>query len=471
MFKKEMSRRRMLKLTALGTAVTTLAACSPKVVEKVVPEEVEKEAPPVAEKEVDPAPKEPITLTLHMRAGGDVSEAPIYVERPAVFMEEHPDINIELSPIPAGEYWAKITTMAAAGTIGDCTWGRATFGDMERHYRTGIISHLDDYMDAEGVSPDEYLDGARELVTVEGRFCAIPKNVNAHAEVYINEEMAAEKGYEFDDIYSLTADDLAQMAVDMSEGPEDDREVFGFFPQINGILYIAKFNRMFGSWEMNDEETESLLDNEEWYRAVEYVQRFFKQRTALRAEALPTGGAEALFAARRLGMIFSGRWRWKGIDNHVKEADEPFAWRAYLIPRATGPNPHPDDALPYTSSSDTHEMCTQTEHPVETFKFLYALGDQKFTELVAKGIGYLTARVDDIETIEPFATDWLRTQYAAQQLTGRLMYGANLRGEEVQAALVNGLDPIWELSQELTREFMDRLKADVDSVLALPTPV
>ena len=111
----KLSRRKFLwTVAATGLsvgAVPLLASCAPAT----------GPAAPASQAGEAAAPgEEAITLTLNMRAGGDQSEPAIYVRRPAKFMEENPNIKIELVPIPGEEYDAKILTSASAGTVADC---------------------------------------------------------------------------------------------------------------------------------------------------------------------------------------------------------------------------------------------------------------------------------------------------------------------------------------------------------------
>ena len=458
----QVSRRRMLELMGLAAAGTTLAACQPM----ATPGTKGGAAPTAIAKEATPAPPEDIVITLHMRAGGDQSEPPIYVGRPALFMEENPGIKIELAPIPGSEFNAKISTMAAAKTIGDCMWSTAQ-ESTKRFAELGVLGPLDDFMAAEGVSRDEWVPGARDAVTYKGKFYGIPKNANAHCYVYTNEDLVAEAGFEVpEDIHDLTVDGMLEWAVKTSKGPEDDREVFGLSPSLSNYYYT--FNlvcRPFGTTGYNQEGTEILADNDEWYEGMQWAVDFHKQRTVPSADALPSGGNTALFAAGRLAMLYGGRWQWKNLDAAVKASENPFQWKAIFLP-----NDRPN-ALPFNVTSDTHSLVSTSEHPAETFKFLYALGDKKFTELVAKGIGYLTARVDDLETIKPFITPWLETQYEASRATTYLPIPANFRTTEASSVVVNGLQPLWLLKEELTRDYMKMFKADVDSILAKPAAV
>src|SRR5690606_5307448 len=100
------SRRSFLR-GAAASATLLLAACA-----------APSAAPSASSSDSGSPSSEPIVLRLHMRAGSETSEVPIYVTRPAEFTEET-GIQVQLEPIPAEEYWAKIETLAASATLGD----------------------------------------------------------------------------------------------------------------------------------------------------------------------------------------------------------------------------------------------------------------------------------------------------------------------------------------------------------------
>ncbi|MEA3407894.1 MAG: hypothetical protein U9R48_07420, partial [Chloroflexota bacterium] len=137
MSQKNMSRRRLLKLMGLGLAGTTLAACQPKVVEKVVKEtvvvekEVEKEVEKVVKEtvvvkeevekvvEVTKAPGERIRVTWY--AWGNPLDPGRYTEYEKAFDDYGLDVILQAVLVPGGEeYYVKLMAAVASGTAPDC---------------------------------------------------------------------------------------------------------------------------------------------------------------------------------------------------------------------------------------------------------------------------------------------------------------------------------------------------------------
>jgi multiple sugar transport system substrate-binding protein len=458
----KMTRRTLMRTVAVGglglASMSAFGACAPKAEPTPVPpaEKVEEKAPAA------PAPKEPVVLTLQMRAGGEEGEAPIYMERPAEFMEENPDIKVELAPIPGGEYWVKIQTMAAGGTLGDAMWTADVWTDHTRFVKLGIIDSVDEYLDVEGVSKDEWFPATVDTLTVEGKMYGFPKCSHSNFPwVQINEALFEDAGLAVPEEWGNKPAEFLEWAQKIAKGPKDDREVFSYYPQAGAITGIATGGRQFGVFENNDEGTESLYDLPEWYEWVKWVNTFYREGLAIRPEQLPTEGIYGLFSAGKLAMIQTTRGGQYAVQRHMDAAENPFPWKVIVSPRV-------ENYKPWAAGVDTHSGTTSSKHPHETFKLIYALADQRFTELVAKGLGYLGARVDDVDTIKPFADHYLSLQYEVISEQERFRQPDNARGREVESVLKNNLDAVFLGQEDLTPAFMQRLKSETDEVLAKP---
>lgn len=453
----KLSRRKFLWTVAATSlsvgAIPLLAACAP----------ASSPAAPTTQDSGSAAPgQEPITLLLNMRAGGDEAEPAIYVRRPATFMEEHPNIKIELAPIPGAEYDAKILTSASAGTIADCLFTSDVWTLHSRLSKLGVIAAVDDQLEANGISKEEWVPSAIATLTHEGTMYGLPKAAQpGDAYVWLNNALFEEAGIPIPDTYGSTPEDVAAWAEAIARGPADNREIYGIMPATGGIQAIVNGVRQFGTFENNEEGTESLADNEQWFAWAQWLKNFYDNGIAAVEASLPTGGSAALFMAGRLGILHSQRSMYRRVIEGLKEVENPFDWTVIQFPRGADPKG-------WGASVDTHSVSTNTQHPDEAFQFIYALADATFTRYVAEDQGYLGARVDDLETVEDIKTPFLELQYQCMIESERFHQPANARGKEVETVLVNELSKLWLGTEELTEAFMSNLKDAVDEVLDKP---
>lgn len=456
--KNILSRRRFLMAAGVTGLTLGLAACVP--VAPSVP------AAPAADTSAGAAAapaEEPITLVFNMRAGGDQSEPAIYVRRPAKFLEEHPNVKIELSPIPGGEYDAKILTSASAGTIGDIIFTTDVFTLHTRLVKLGVIAAVDDYQAAHGISKDEWLPAAVDTLTHDGKMYGMPKSSHpGEAYIWLNNSLFEAAGIPLPQTpFGVTHEDITTWAEALTSGPEDNRDVYGVMIASGGIQSIVNGPRQFGSYENNEEGTECLADSEEWMAWASWLKDFYDRKLTTVQEALPSGGADALFLAGKLGMRHNQRYFYRASNVGMKEVEKPFEMTIIQAPRM--PN-----AKGWVASVDTHSATTSTKHPEEAFALSYALSDEIFTRYVAEDQGYLTARVNDIETVKDIITPFLELQYKCMTEEEKFRQPANARGLEVQTVYVNELSKLWLAVEELTPAFMSNLKAAVDEVLDKP---
>jgi ABC-type glycerol-3-phosphate transport system substrate-binding protein len=459
-----------------------LAACAPKIVketvvvekqvEKVVEKtvvvtekqvvEVEKEVTRVVEKVAQPAGDGAVVVRLNFRAGGENSEWPMYVARPREFMEENPGIKIELAPIPGGEYAAKIMTMAAADTIGDVMWTTDVYTEHSRYVKLGILATVDDHLDKYGKSKDEWLPACVDTLTHDGKMYGLPKCSHpGDSYLWVNIDMLEEAGIPEPEVYGNTHQDIAEWAMKVAKGPENDREVYGYIDQSGHIMGIFNPVRSFGQVENVEDGSESLANTEEWVECVKWTKSFYDNKLVALASALPTGGVEALFASGRLGILHRQRSTYKRIREATERLNNPFRWKTIQFPKI-------DNARGWVACVDTHSPTANSKVPDEAFQWAYAMADARFTELVAKNIGYLGGRRDDIDTISGFMYPFLELQYKNGLEEEKFYQPPNARGMEAQTVLVNGLQQLFLNEAEVTQAFMDGLKKSVDEVLAKP---
>ena len=98
-----------------------------------------------------------------------------------------------------------------------------------------------------------------------------------------------------------------------------------------------------------------------------------------------------------------------------------------------------------------------------------ALADKRFAFVVARGQGYLSGRVDNLEAIGELGKDpFLQIQQKATEEEDPWWIAKNLRQLEVEAELVNQLDTVWLGKRPPDGAFIADLKKGLDGVLAKP---
>jgi ABC-type glycerol-3-phosphate transport system substrate-binding protein len=411
-----------------------------------------------------PAAKAPVTLQLHLRAGGENSEVPIYVTRPKEFMDANPNIKVELAPIPGGEYMAKVLTMTAAKTLGDVMWSSDVWTEHTRMVKSGMIAVVDDWLAANNHPKTEWLKACVETLTHDGKMYGLPKCSHpGDTYIWINEEMFQAAGIKVPEQFGNKPEDITEWSAKLAKGPENDRQVYGYLPATGHIMALYCPIRAFGGYENTEDGSKSLADTKEWWEWVQWTNNFFVKKESPLAAAIPTEGSDAMFAAGKLAMHHNQRFMNRRVKLAVEKAQKPFKWRVIELPRTAA-------AKGWTACVDTHSATTQSKNPQEAFALSYAMADPRFTFLVARDIGYLGGRNDDKDAVKDLIANdpFLAVQYECMTREEKFRQPKNARGMEVQTTLKNELDKVWLGQEKLTQDFMKRVKAAVDEILAKP---
>lgn len=447
------SRRSFLKSVAMTGIGLAAVACAP----------VGSGAPAA---EGGGASAEPIVLRLHMRAGGETSEPAIYVQRPQEFTEET-GVQVQLEPIPGAEFWAKIETLAASNTLGDNMFTDNKNWQHNRAVHFGILQDIDDFMESEGVSHDEWQPGVIGACIVDGKTYGLPKTGHpAHAFLWVNHDLFEEAGLPIPETYGTTWEQYREWANVLAQGDPERRDVYGIHVPTNNIQMIINGIRTFGGWELNEEGTQSPATSDGWRGFIGLGHTFYQVDKVMPTAAdLGTAGTVGLFAASRLAMMVGSR----GSNKSVREAVGPedgsggsFRWSA--IGLAQGPNFNG-----WGASLNTHAGTTQSPHKFESFLLTYALADARFAYLNASQIGYLVGRTNELEEIKEAAEDpFIQLQFAEYARGVPYRIGANYRGLEWEQLIVNTTDQVYLGENTPDDAFFEGLEASLNELLARP---
>jgi ABC-type glycerol-3-phosphate transport system substrate-binding protein len=448
------SRRGFLRGAAASTALF-LAAC------------VAPGAPAPGSSESSAPSQDPIMLRLHMRAGSETSEAAIYVTRPTEFTEET-GVQVQLEPIPSGEYWAKIETLAASNTLGDNMFTDEKNWQHSRAVHFGLIQEVDDFMASEDISRDEWLPMVLGTCIINDKVYGLPKTANpGQAYIWLNHDLLEEAGIEVPtDGPSISWDTYREWANLLAKGDPDSREVYGFHMPTDSIAMIINAIRAFGGWELTEDGTQSPVLDDGWTGSIRFAHALYQEDKVMPLAAnIGTAGTLGLFAADRLPLMVSSR----GTNQQIREAVGPedgstggFRWSA--IGLAEGPNFNG-----WGASLNTHAGTTQSAHKLESFKLTYALSDARFAYLNANEIGYLVGRTNELEEIGPAVEDpFIKLQFFefSRQVPYRI--GANYRGLEWEQIIRNTADQVYLGERQPDDAFFGELETAINELLARP---
>ena len=180
---KSFSRRSFLKMAALSTAGTLLAACAPA-------------AAPTSAVEATkaPAPAEKVSLVLWSH--NNPSFVGVNEKLVAKFMEQNPNVTVAYENFPYDDFITKIQTSMAAKNEADVM---EMFGSWVQSYaKGGTLAAVDEGMITLGKARDLFYAAPLDGYVWEGKLYGMPNEYNLeNGAVLINKRMFEEAGITF----------------------------------------------------------------------------------------------------------------------------------------------------------------------------------------------------------------------------------------------------------------------------------
>jgi multiple sugar transport system substrate-binding protein len=319
---KKLSRRDFLRHTALAAAGATVAACSPQVVKEtvVVEKEVEKEVTKVVEVQT-----EPTVVRFHGRMG---TQGDHFIHFAKLFSDDHfPDVYVKNENFPGADYYNKINTMLAGGTVGDGFWIYLG-GGFRRYAATGVYAELDAIVDETNYDLTQFYPEAVEGCKMNGKLYGLPwcLHFGCGNILYYNKPMLDAAGVPYPD-ETWTYDDLLDAAKELTN---PDEGVFGVLHSTSTCAGMIHFPRAWGGDVTNPEGTKTLINSEESIAGLQHLSDLFHVHKVSPLPSQVQVGTYQMFAANKLAMFTSGFWG-KTVGDYVA----PDVWGA--APSPLGP--------------------------------------------------------------------------------------------------------------------------------------
>ena len=98
------------------------------------------------------------------------------------FVERHPEVRVEVSVYPWGQYWAKLQTQAASGLAPDVMSLYAEA--MGVWIARGALRPLDDFVAQSGIDLNDYHQAAIDNCVWDGRLYCMPMEIPLRTVIY-----------------------------------------------------------------------------------------------------------------------------------------------------------------------------------------------------------------------------------------------------------------------------------------------
>jgi multiple sugar transport system substrate-binding protein len=287
-----LSRRAMLRLSAMTAAGALIAACAPTA------------QAPAAGGAAEPAEDAAVTLTI-FDFGGEADKQ-VYADAHARFMESNPNITIvdNFTPVTTwSEYSNKIVTQVAGGQAPDII--NIAIEGARLLVSKNLLSPLDDILAADPEAKELTDDVHPALIApfnIDGKTWYIPHSWN-NMVIHYNTKMFADAGLEAPKP-DWTWDEFLETAKTLTTG-EGDNKVFGFgIPYFNfGLTPWLLTN---STYQLSEDWSQSNLNDPKVTESVQFVHDLVHVHGV--SPAVEGTDTSNLFVSGRLAMSGWGHW-------------------------------------------------------------------------------------------------------------------------------------------------------------------
>lgn len=440
----KVSRRSFLRMAGAAAAGAVVAACAPPPA-----------AAPAAPAAGEPAKtSEPIVIRFHGRMGVQGDHFDFFADK---FNKDHgPDVVVKTENFPGADYYKKLNTMIAGGTVGDGFWIYLG-GGFERYAATAVYADLDPIVEKTGYDLKQFYPEAVEGSRWKGKLNGLPwcLHFGCGNILYYNKPLLDAAGIAYPD-EKWTYDDLL-MAAKKLTNPTDG--VYGFLSSVSTCAGMIHFPRAWGGDVTNPDGTKCLINDPKSVEGLQFLSDIFHKDKVAPLPSQVQVGTYQMFAAKKLAMFVDGFWG-KSVGDFVK----PEEWGAAPSPKGPAGRGH-------VFYIDINSVTANSKHPEEAFQYLTYISSQEAGMDIYQVRKSIPGARPDVWDSDAAKADphFQAAAWTVKEGIPPRQYGpANFRDAEYLGALTEGLDPIW-LGDVKLAETIDQVAERGQSVLDKPS--
>jgi multiple sugar transport system substrate-binding protein len=247
------------------------------------------------------------TATVTWAFWGSPEELATHQSVADAFMEEHPEITIEIWHQPWGDYFTGLQTLWAAGdaaAIPDVMF----LSPINNYAADGVLEPLDAYMDESGFDREDFWPGLLEFAMLDGEVYGFPRDIGLEV-LYYNKDIFDEVGLDYPD-ETWTWDTLLEAAEVLTEVEASGRVARHALAMEGGKWQLWVGQNMGSALDDMTNPTACTLNAPEAAEAIEFFAGMMDNDYAMRDAALSqAGGDAAVFTSGQAAMIIQNASR------------------------------------------------------------------------------------------------------------------------------------------------------------------
>jgi len=226
--------------------------------------------------------------------------------------------KVEVKATDWGDYWTRIESGAAGGTLPDVFWMNSDYCRI--YMDNDVLMDLTEYIEKDGVDMNMYYPDLVSIYTrSDGRIFALPKDHDTIALLY-NKTLFDRAGVEYP-TDEWTYQDMYEAAKAITEATDDD--IYGVaIDTINDQDGWYNYVYAYGGNVINGERTDTDIDSPESKEGMEMVRKMLTVGTP--ESVLEEYSVDYLFLEGKAAMITQGSWM--ASTYYLPINSEEYAW-------------------------------------------------------------------------------------------------------------------------------------------------
>ena len=277
------------------------------------------------------------------------------------YMEEHPDVKIEVQATGWDEYWTKLEASATSNSMPDIFWMHSN--QMYKYADNGILADCSDIVDANSFSDISIANAEGS----DGKVYGVPKDKDLVVLVY-NKEIFDQAGVTYPDD-TWTWDNLTEA----SEKIYEQTGKYGYMAYAHDQIGYWNFVYQNGGEILNEDGTKAEYTEKATSDAIKFYVNLQNNDWCPTQEQFANTSATEQFFSGQGAMFFAGSWDLVNLCSTY--TDMNGKWDVAVLPKC--PNPESGDGRAVISNSVSYATAAEGKNKDTAMDFLKFLASEE----------------------------------------------------------------------------------------------
>lgn len=213
-----------------------------------------------------------------------------------LFEKEHPNVKVNVTYIPFGEYWAKLRTSAMGGSGPDIFWMNGP--NFYQYASKGLIKDLQPFIEKDQLDTSVYTPALVELYTYEDDLYGMPYFLDSVG-LFYNKKLFDEAGVPYPD-ETWTWADIEEAGMKLTD---KNKKVFGYIARFDNQQGYYNLIHQAGGFIINEKKTKSGFSTPESKDALLFTKKLMDKGISPSAKTQIETKADQIFGSGKAAMV------------------------------------------------------------------------------------------------------------------------------------------------------------------------